>query len=141
MAKFAIECQEHMRVLVHMLEEKLGPDTGELALRVGLHSGPCTAGVLRGDKSRFQLFGNTMNTASRMESTGEKDRIQISQETADELIVAGKADWIMPRQDKIVAKGKGELQTYWLLAKRSTPKSNDSSLDDCEDLSDELLGV
>ena len=38
------------------------PDTGDLALRVGIHSGPVTAGVLLGEKSRFQLFGDTVNT-------------------------------------------------------------------------------
>ena len=45
------------------LEGTLGPDTGGLALRVGLHSGPVTAGVLRGEKARFQLFGDTVNTS------------------------------------------------------------------------------
>jgi DNA-binding NarL/FixJ family response regulator len=43
-----------------------------------------------------------------MESTGIKDRIQISQETADELIAAGKVHWLTPREDKVIAKGKGE---------------------------------
>jgi 3'5'-cyclic nucleotide phosphodiesterase/Adenylate and Guanylate cyclase catalytic domain len=71
--------------------------------------------VLRGERSRFQLFGDTMNTASRMESTGIKDRIQISQETADELIAAGKVHWLTPREDKVIAKGKGEVETYWLV--------------------------
>ena len=42
--------------------ETLGPDTSELTMRTGLHSAPVTAGVLRGERSRFQLFGDTMNT-------------------------------------------------------------------------------
>ena len=42
------------------------PDTGDLALRVGIHSGPVTAGVLLGEKSRFQLFGDTVNTGTEL---------------------------------------------------------------------------
>jgi len=68
----------------------------------------------RGEKGRFQLFGDTMNTASRMESNGFPGRIHVSQETADALRAKGKAAWLTPREDKIVAKGKGELQTYWV---------------------------
>jgi Adenylate and Guanylate cyclase catalytic domain len=71
-------------------------------------------GVLRGERSRFQLFGDTMNTAARMESNGRKDRIHLSQETAELLIAAGKNSWVTAREDKIIAKGKGELQTFWL---------------------------
>ena len=83
-------------------------------MRVGLHSGSTTAGVLRGDKGRFQLFGDTVNVASRMESNGVKGRIHVSQATADALTAAGKASWLTPREDKIVAKGKGLMQTYWV---------------------------
>jgi class 3 adenylate cyclase len=96
------------------LSESLGDDTRNLSFRVGLHSGSVTAGVLRGDKSRFQLFGDAVNTAARMESHGIKGRIQVSQSTADEIVQAGKQAWIVPRQDKINAKGKGELQTYFV---------------------------
>lgn len=59
MAKFAHECMKKMSELVLKLKETLGEDTAELCMRFGLHSGPVTAGVLRGEKSRFQLFGNT----------------------------------------------------------------------------------
>ena len=62
MARFARECLDKFNELAKALEIKLGPDTGDLAMRIGLHSGPVTAGVLRGDKSRFQLFGDTVNT-------------------------------------------------------------------------------
>ena len=60
MAKFANECLTTMHTLTRQLEVALGPDTNELVLRVGLHSGPVVAGVLRGEKSRFQLFGDTV---------------------------------------------------------------------------------
>ena len=94
------------------------PDTGELSMRFGIHSGPVTAGVLRGEKSRFQLFGDTVNTASRIESSGEKNMIHLSAETAALLLEAGKADWVQPRETLVTAKGKGEMQTYWLTIKK-----------------------
>ena len=53
-------------------------------------------------------------TASRMESTGQAGRIQVSESTAKELQAKRKDHWLVPREDVIVAKGKGELQTYWL---------------------------
>jgi hypothetical protein len=127
MAKFARDCLAKMQVLVRQLEVTLGPDTADLAIRVGLHSGPVTAGVLRGERARFQLFGDTMNTAARIETSGMRDKIHISGETADLLIEADKANWFHPREDVIVAKGKGALQTYWLTTKDETRSKNQSS--------------
>ena len=89
-----------LRILTKKLEVTLGPDTGDLAMRIGMHSGPVTAGVLRGERSRFQLFGDTMNTAARMEHTGTRDRVHMSQETADLLIAAGKTSWLSQREDR-----------------------------------------
>lgn len=54
MVRFAKECMQRMHVLVRQLEVALGPDTSNLDMRFGLHSGPVTAGVLRGERSRFQ---------------------------------------------------------------------------------------
>lgn len=51
-------------------------------------------------------FGDSMNTAARMESTGERDKIHLSQETANLLIQAGKGHWVVPREEKVIAKGK-----------------------------------
>ena len=82
MARFARDCRDELNALTRSLEVSLGPETSDLTMRFGLHSGPVTAGVLRGQKSRFQLFGDTVNTASRMEHTGICNRIHISEETA-----------------------------------------------------------
>ena len=49
-----------------------------------------------------------------MESTGLRNRIQLSKATADLLIKAGKQSWITKRSDEVEAKGKGLMQTYWL---------------------------
>ena len=66
MAVFASECMNKMKELVGMLAGELGQDTLNLQMRIGLNSGSVTAGVLRGDKSRFQLFGDSVNTGKRM---------------------------------------------------------------------------
>eukprot|EP00531_Pseudo-nitzschia_arenysensis_P001207 CAMPEP_0116121830 /NCGR_PEP_ID=MMETSP0329-20121206/3901_1 /TAXON_ID=697910 /ORGANISM="Pseudo-nitzschia arenysensis, Strain B593" /LENGTH=980 /DNA_ID=CAMNT_0003615659 /DNA_START=123 /DNA_END=3065 /DNA_ORIENTATION=+ len=114
MASFARRCLESMLETVAELEESLGPGTADLGIRVGIHSGSVIGGVLRGAKSRYQLFGDTMNTASRIESTSAKNKIQLSQDTAELIIEAGKKPWVEERRDTIFAKGKGELKTYWL---------------------------
>eukprot|EP00980_Cylindrotheca_fusiformis_P014634 scaffold3974_cov140-Cylindrotheca_fusiformis.AAC.6 len=92
-----------------------------------ISSGQVTAGVLRGERSRFQLFGDTMNTAARMEQTGERHRVQLSQASADLLKEAGLGKWIMPRRSKIFVKGKGHMQTYWL-RKTKAPKLKESDV-------------
>jgi hypothetical protein len=55
-----------------------------------------------------------MNTAARMESTGIRGQIRVSSSTADLLIEAGKKHWLTPRDELVTAKGKGEMQTFWV---------------------------
>jgi Adenylate and Guanylate cyclase catalytic domain len=130
MAKFANDCRNKFNQLTHDVKEEL--DVGNLAMRFGLHSGPVVAGVLRGQRSRYQLFGDTVNTASRMETTGAPNRIHVSQETANQLRAAGKSHWIQARDMLIEAKGKGTMQTYWVDTNSGRSKS-------CSDCSDDLL--
>ena len=89
-------------------------------MRFGIHSGDTTAGILRGTKSRFELFGDTINTASRMESTGVGGKIQVSEETAHLLRQDDRSRWLRIRDMKITAKGKGQLQTYWVEPERTS---------------------
>ena len=71
---------------------------------------------------------STLTIASRMESTGAPGRIQISQSTADLLVARGKGHWLTAREDKIVAKGKGEMQTYFVsTAARTATRSRTAS--------------
>jgi class 3 adenylate cyclase len=122
MTEFALECLQQMKLLLAKVGRKLGDDTNRLSMRFGLHSGPVTAGVLRGDRARFQLFGETVNIASHIEHTGARDRIHVSSATADHIIEAGKAMWLVHRCDRVEAKGGGALQTYWIF-----PPENDDT--------------
>lgn len=79
-----------------------------------------------GEKARFQLFGDTVNTASRMESNGEPGRVHVSAATADALKEAGKGRWITPRDDPINAKGKGLMYTFWLELKTDASLESES---------------
>lgn len=73
------------------------------------------AGILRGGSSaRFQLFGETVTMASKIEGAGQPDRIHVSKETATQLSDQGKGHWLQQRDGKIMTS-KGELQTFWLL--------------------------
>jgi len=75
------------------------------------------------------LTVDTINTASRMESTGAPNMIQVSEETATILKNEGFESWLRPREDLVYAKGKGFLQTYWLEINKDN-SSFDNQLDD-----------
>ncbi|KAL3941603.1 MAG: hypothetical protein SGARI_000544 [Bacillariaceae sp.] len=125
MTLFAHSCIQKMAGVMNQLSNTLGDDTRKLSLRVGMASGPVTGGVLRGEKGRFQLFGDTMNTAARMESNGESGKIHVSQSAADRLLANGRGRWLTKREDKINAKGLGQVTTYWVTVNTDSLTSGD----------------
>jgi len=90
-------------------------DTEEgLKLRIGINSGPAIAGVIGSKKFSYDLWGDTVNLASRMEELGKSSKIQVSESTYQLL----KDKYVFEERGEIEVKGKGKITTYWLVGKR-----------------------
>lgn len=87
-----------------------GPDGSHLRIRAGIHSGPVIAGVIGHNKFIYDAWGDTVNTASRMESHGLPDEIQVS-ETSKLLL---DKDFVLHPRGQIEVKGIGPMTTWWL---------------------------
>jgi len=111
---------DHATALANMALEMRSFTTGQmfqgrqLSFRIGINSGPVVAGIIGQKKFSYDLWGDTVNTASRMESHSSGSGIQITEDTY-ELI---KDEFICEPRGVITVKGKGEMKAWYLLGKK-----------------------
>lgn len=91
------------------------PESDSIRIRVGIHSGPVVSNVIGSLNPRYGLFGDSVNTAARMETNSSAGRIHCSERSA--MLLAEQAPEItVKKRGTIVVKGKGDMVTYWITA-------------------------
>lgn len=115
-------CEDHaqrcVRAGLRMLsyiEQRNQTSVFKWHLRVGIHSGPVVAGVVGKRKYAFDIWGDTVNIASRMESSGEAGRVNVSAYTSD----LARDDYTCEYRGKVSAKGKGDIDMYFVVGERA----------------------
>jgi class 3 adenylate cyclase len=89
---------------------------GTISLRIGINTGPVVAGVIGMKKFIYDVWGDTVNTASRMESSGIEGGIQVTEETYAKL----KHAYRLEERGTLKIKGKGEMRTYLLTGRMAS---------------------
>lgn len=109
LCELAIDLQEHLAGTTF--------DGRRLEMRIGIASGPVTAGIIGRRKFSYDLWGDTVNLASRMETTGTPGRIQVPARTR-ELVADG---FVWEERGVVEVKGRGPVETWYLLGRATQP--------------------
>jgi class 3 adenylate cyclase len=116
------DAERGVRAALDMIDAVKTFDSGSgrrLALRIGIHTGPVVAGVIGRTKFAYDLWGDTVNVASRLESLTTPGTIQVSESTYERL----RRRYAFSPRNVIPVKGRGELPSYLLLARQDGSKS------------------
>jgi adenylate cyclase len=81
-------------------------------MRVGINQGPAVAGIVGSNKFQFDIWGDTVNVASRMEMAGEPGRVNVSEAIFKEL--GGDPDFTFEARGEIPVKGRGDMEMYFV---------------------------
>jgi class 3 adenylate cyclase len=108
----ALEMQDFIVSRFRAQHEKGRP---AFEMRVGIHTGPVVAGIVGVKKFQYDIWGDTVNTASRMESNGFVGKVNISQSTYE--LIRDDAEFVFESRGKIHAKGKGDMEMYFVSLK------------------------
>jgi class 3 adenylate cyclase len=114
-ADHAVRCVRAALALTGFIEKRNQTSAMKWGLRVGVHSGAVVAGIVGKHKYAYDVWGDTVNLASRLESASDVNRVNISAYTYDQI----RDHFDCEYRGKLTAKGKGDMDMYYVLRQRS----------------------